>query len=361
MKFLETNQIQLEEKDLKKKFKKITGTRFANCLGLSPWQTAFQVWCEVTKTYEPPFTGNIYTEAGKVIESKQLAYVEKRYFKGKVVTPTMRYGKDPFKTTYGDFYPDEPIFGGMWDSLVVDGEGKTARIIECKTTKRAEDWNGDVPEYYAMQASLYAYLLGIDDVVMVASFLDEKDYPLDLGNGKFDLNPAEKFECTSDNTIIVPFKVSEKFPDFEERLKKAIDFYNNHCLTGLSPVYDKVKDKEYITPLTTNHITPDTSLDNLVNEREALVESLEEAMKPFAEKKKRLEVVEGLIKEKMNDSFQEGDKQVTYLSSKFVYKLSKSTTTGIDKKKLEKDGLLPKYQTSTEKVTFTKTEIKEGK
>ena len=58
----------------------------------------------------------------------------------------------------------EPIFGGMWDALYYEN-GKVAAVIEIKTTKRAEDWSNGAPGYYALQAALYAYLLGIDDVL----------------------------------------------------------------------------------------------------------------------------------------------------------------------------------------------------
>ena len=37
---------------------------------------------------------------------------------------------------------------------------------------RDRDWAEDIPEYYALQAALYAHLLGVDSVIMVASFLD---------------------------------------------------------------------------------------------------------------------------------------------------------------------------------------------
>jgi len=64
-----------------------------------------------------------------------------------------------------DFFPKEKVFGGMWDSLLVDEKGKPQTVLEFKTTKRSEDWAEDVPEYYALQAALYAYLLGVDDLI----------------------------------------------------------------------------------------------------------------------------------------------------------------------------------------------------
>lgn len=134
--------------------KKLTGTRFAAVLNANVWETPFSIWCAITKTYEEPFVDTKYTTAGKTIEPKQLEYCRKTYFMN-VHTPTDEYGEDYFDKTHGDFFPNAPIFGGMWDSLVVDKDGKPLKVIECKTTKRAEDWEGGkIPEYYALQAAL---------------------------------------------------------------------------------------------------------------------------------------------------------------------------------------------------------------
>lgn len=156
--------------------KKLTATRFATVLGLNPWSTPFEVWCAVSRVYEKPFEDTIYTIAGKTIEPKQAEYMKKSYFMTNLKTPTDIWGADYFKKTWGDFFPDVKVLGGMWDYLLCDKEGKPVKVLEMKTTKRSEDWKNDVPEYYALQASLYAYLLGIDEVIMVASFLEDEDY-----------------------------------------------------------------------------------------------------------------------------------------------------------------------------------------
>ena len=100
--------------------KKCTGTRFAAIMGLNAWTTPFNAWCAITRTYEEPFEDTIYTLAGKAIEPKQAEYMKEKYFWKKLVTPTDVYGEDYFKKTWGDFFKDEPIFGGMWDYLFVD-------------------------------------------------------------------------------------------------------------------------------------------------------------------------------------------------------------------------------------------------
>lgn len=246
--WLEGNRIQI---DPPKKFKKATGTRFATILGLNPWSTPFEMWCAITKTYEAPFEDTIYTIAGKTIEPKQADYMKKSYGMD-LITPTDRYGKDYFSKTWGDFFPDSKHLGGMWDYLGVDEDGTVDTVLEMKTTKRIEDWQNDAPEYYALQAALYAYLLGVDNVIMVASFLEEKDYA----------DPS-KYVPNIKNTITVEFKVSERYPDFAKKVAQVEEWWENHVDTGISPVYDEKKDAEILAALRTHNLTPDTDINCL--------------------------------------------------------------------------------------------------
>ena len=153
IKWLEDNRLQIAPP---KRTKKITGTRFATILGLNPWSTEFEMWCAITKTFELPFEDTIYTKAGKTIEPKQAEYMKKSYGMD-LITPTDRYGEDYFNKTWGDFFPENKHLGGMWDFLGVDENGEVDTVLEMKTTKRIEDWQNDAPEYYALQAALYAW------------------------------------------------------------------------------------------------------------------------------------------------------------------------------------------------------------
>lgn len=219
--------------------KKITGTRFAGILGLNPWATPFEIWCEITRTYEKPFLDTMYTKAGKIIEPKQIEYIKHGgwYMPG-LRTPSDLYGEDYFKKMYGDFFHDQKIFGGMWDSILVDELENPNCVLEFKTTKRVEDWNGDIPIYYALQAALYAYLLGVDMVYMVVSFLSDSDY-----------YEPENYKPDIHNTIVYPFEVSIHFPDFYNKINFAIDWWKKHVQEGISPVFDEKRDAEILKEL----------------------------------------------------------------------------------------------------------------
>ena len=322
-----------------KKPKKITATRFATILGLNPWSSAFEVWCEITKTYQKPFEDTIYTIAGKTIEPKQIAYMRSAYGMYNLKTPTDIYGADYFKKTWGDFFHDWDVLGGMWDSLLVDENGKPEAVLEFKTTKRAEDWAKDVPEYYALQAALYAYLLGVDDVIMVASFLEPKDY-----------EHPENFAPSASNTITVEFKVSERYPDFHRMVAQAVAWWQTHVVTGISPDFNEKKDAEILKALRTNNVNPDTNIDALIAEAESLKAELEAVYASVADQEKRLKALNDYLKKCLMAAFRPHDVAVEHKGGKYVWSVTKHESTEIDKAALEADGLLDKY--SRKKETF---------
>ena len=322
-----------------KKPKKITATRLATILGLNPWSTPFAAWCEITKTYQEPFTDTIYTVAGKTIEPKQIAYMRSAYGMYNLKTPTDIYGEDYFKKTWGDFFGDTPVLGGMWDSRLDDENGKPEAVLEFKTTKRSEDWANDVPEYYALQAALYAYLLGVDDVIMIASFLETKDY-----------EEPEKFVPNAANTITVEFKVSERYPDFHRKVAQAHAWWNTHVVTGISPDYDEKKDADILKALRTNDVSEDTNIDALIAEAESLKTQLETVYASVAEQEKRLKTVTEQIKKTLVGAFRPHDIAVEHKGGQYIWSVSKSVSYELDKAAIQADGLFDKY--SREKETF---------
>ena len=322
-----------------KRTKKLTGTRFASIFGLNPWRTEFEIWCAVTKTWEKPFEETIYTAAGKVIEGLQIDYMRKSYGMYNLRTPTDIYGPDYFKKTWGDFFRDTPVLGGLWDSLLVDENGKPEAVLEFKTTKRAEDWANDVPEYYALQAALYAYLLGVDDVIMVASFLEPKDY-----------EHPEAFVPSAANTITVEFKVSERYPNFNIMINTALYWWESHVVTGISPDYDEKKDADILKALRTNSLAPDTNIDALIAEAEGLKAELEAVYASVADKEKQLKAVTEQIKKTLVGAFRPNDIAVEHKGGQYIWSVSKTESYELDKDAIKADGLFDKY--SRKKETF---------
>lgn len=342
IKWLEGNQLQITPP---KKTKKITGTRFATILGLNPWSTAFEMWCAVTKTFELPFEDTIYTVAGKTIEPKQAAYMKKSYGMD-LISPTDRYGADYFKKTWGDFFPENPHLGGMWDFLSTDEDGNVDAVLEMKTTKRIEDWKDDVPEYYALQAALYAYLLGVDQVYMVASFLEEKDY-----------EDPSKYVPSIKNTIVKDFKVSERYPNMAELVATVEKWWADYVDTGISPVFDEKKDEEILKSLRTNTLAPETDIEALIAEAEGLKSDIDEVAASIADKEKRLKKINEIIKEHATKQFREGDKKVEVKGAKYTWSLARTTkdVTKVDEDAMKADGIFEKYSNTTQETSYRMT------
>ena len=349
MEWLDGNKIQIIPP---KRPKKLTGTRFATILGLNPWSTPFEIWCEVTRTYQKPFEDTIYTIAGKTIEPKQAEYMKQTYFMSNLVTPTDLWGKDYFNKTYGDFFKESPILGGMWDYLLYGKDGKPTTVLEMKTSKRVEDWKDDIPEYYALQAALYAYLLGVDDVIMVASFLEPKDY-----------DAPEKFVCSGENTITRPFKVSERYPDFEKKyVKPALKWWKDFVESGISPAFDERKDAEILKALRTNNLSPETDMAALVKEAEDLKDTMERILthEGIPDMEKRYKVLLDMIKKAAISQFRDGDKKVSIAGSAYNWEVSRTSTSKIDRDAMKADGILAKYTTTEDSYRISPKALKEG-
>ena len=348
MEFLKDGRIKV---DPPKKPKKLTATRFATIMGLNAWATPFSAWCEMTRTYEEPFEDSIYTIAGKVIEPKICDYLRSRYFM-EIKSPTDVYGPDYFKKTWGDFFPGENALGGMWDFLGDDF------VVEVKTTKRVEDWKGvdgkvEPPIYYKLQACLYAYLLGFDNVVMTCSFLEDKDY----------VNP-EAFVPNVDNTVVIEFSLAEEFPTFKESyIDPALKFWNDHVLTGISPEYDEKKDAEILKVLRKNVTeVEDADIVKLMKEADRLKTSIDKAKAKIADKEKRLKEIDDLVKKSIIEQFRDGDKHVEVKGSAYTWDVRRDVSESFDRKKFDADypGVYDTYKTKEYfKYVLTKKLIEE--
>lgn len=346
-----------------KKPKKLTGTHFPTVLGVNPFSSPFEVWCRCTRTYEKPFEGNKYTNAGQVIEPKVFDFLRKSMgFGDRLIVPEDVYGKDHFKKTWGDFYPNAPIFGGMWDALIRDDKDNIEYVVEIKTVQvdgrsgsLEQRWkDGEAPHYQALQAALYAHLLGVDKVLMVAVALEEK-------KGDYEHPEQVVPSYANENVYTDEFKVSERYPNFDLYIEQTTAWWNAHVLTGISPEFDEKKDAEILKALRTNSLTPDADIASLVAEAEQLDTEIEAVANSVADKEKRLKEVTDQIKKYALEQFRDGDTKVSIPGQRFEYVLSKSETTELDKEALKADGLWEKYNKPKTNYRLTKTAIKEDK
>jgi predicted phage-related endonuclease len=280
-------------------------------------------------------------------------------FGDRLVTPTDVYGENHFQKTWGDFFPEQKIFGGSWDALIKDENGNIEYVVEIKTVQvdgrsgSLEDrWkDGEAPHYQALQASLYAYLLGIDKVMMVAVALEDK-------KGDYEHPEQVTPSYANGNVYIDEFRVSERYPNFDMYIEKATAWWNTYVLTGTSPEFDEKKDAEILKALRTNSV--DTSnMSELLGKAEQLKTEIETVMGTLDDKQKELKAILEQIKKYALTQFRDGDSKVSIKGSRYEWVLSKSETTELDKNALEADGLLEKYTKSKTNYRLTTSEIKE--
>lgn len=352
------NRIKVE---LPKKLKKISGTFFSTVLGADPWKTPFEAWCKSTRTWEAPFEGNKYTNAGEIIEPKVFEFLRTSMgFGDRVVTPTDMYGEDYFKKTWGDFFPESNVFSGMWDALIRDENGNIEYVVEVKTVQvdgrsgsLNERWkNGQAPHYQALQASLYAYLLNVDKVLMVAVALEDNK-----GDYKYPEQVVPSY--ANNNVYIDEFKVTERYPNFALYIETAKKWWNDYVLTGISPEFDEKKDAEILKELRTNTLSPESDIQFLLAEAEQLQSEIDATTASIADKESRLKVIKGMLKDAFASQFRDGDTKVSVKGNNYEWVLSKTESTELDKSGLEADGLIEKYSKQKTTYRLTSSRIKE--
>ena len=207
--------------------KKITGHRIGGIFGYSEFSTPFKVACEIAGLY-PGDKANKYIDAGNIIEPILREYARKNIPLIAEMTGisdiSIEEPAPPEQCQYDHFH-NEKLFGGMVDGYI-SSVGKRSAILEIKTSSSREKWddgNGgytNVPMSYMMQASLYAHLSKLDQIVFVVGFLEEGDYRV-----------PSKWVPNEDNT----FFIAKTKLEMEQYLKDAEDWYKEYILTGCTP------------------------------------------------------------------------------------------------------------------------------
>lgn len=206
----------------------ITGTRFPAVLGFDRFKTPFETWCEMVRLVKTDFVENEYIRAGRIVEQKLVPVLKNTFTNLEIKLPqeVLDVNSNPY-----NYFPNQKIFGGMWDCL---GENT---MIEIKTTgsKNAKYWACATPHTVLYQAALYAYLSHCDNIMVCCSFLTEEDYKRpDLYRpvlGKY-------LDNKGTNTLYRTYSLAKIFPHFATKeLLAAVEFWNNHVVTGISPNY----------------------------------------------------------------------------------------------------------------------------
>ena len=286
------------------RFKYLTGTRFASALGLNPYSTPFQIWCECTRLVTPPFEEKMYLKAGRTIEPLQREYISKKF--PNILSPEEYFGNVFEQVRWNFFNEEQKPFAGCWDAVSTkDNKRDIAMVVEFKTASDPRKWDNTIPVSYELQGALYAKLLGLDRVLFVASFLDKLDYA-----------HPENFVPSEENTIMIVKKLKEiiielngEYLSIDEVLERGKEFWNTYVVTGISPEFDEVKDKEYLDIIRTSKPLNDSSIEELCDKAKKLTDEINDLMAKngINEKEKELKKLKENIKKGLMDSLQPGE------------------------------------------------------
>ena len=324
---------------------RITGHRLSSVLGLNQYQSPFGAWAEITKLVKLPFEDTKYTLFGKAVEPKLIKYVSERF--PNVVSIEDYYGILFKEYEYNNFKDISNVFGGVIDAVSTANDKKTITMIcECKTSSHPEQWrNNEVPVDYLLQGALYSYMMGLDRVLFVCTFPQELDYA-----------HPEEYVVDDNNTILVVKKLDDmlfgidgEYLTIKDCMDRAEEWWNTYIKTGISPIFDEKKDKEYLDIIRATDATKDNDLVDVCLKAYELNQEIKQLKitSGIDELEKELKLLEGSIKQKMIDD---------NLTNCEKYKLSKrvSMTFNTDKFKEENEELYNKYLEEKTSYTLTK-------
>ena len=340
------------------RFKYLTGTRFASALGLNPYSTPFQIWCECTRLVTPPFEETMYLKAGRTIEPLQREYISKKF--PNILSPEEYFGNVFEQVRWNFFNEEQKPFAGCWDAVSTkDNKRDIAMVVEFKTASDPRKWDNTIPVYYELQGALYAKLLGLDRVLFVASFLDKLDYA-----------HPENFVPSEENTIMIVKKLKEitielngEYLSIDEVLERAKEFWDTYVVTGISPEFDEIKDKEYLDIIRTSKPLNDSSIEELCDKAKKLTDEINDLMvkNGINEKEKELKKLKENIKKGLMDSLQPGETKKSckqYLLNGKIKDVFDETTFKEHNLKMYEKYLISKTEY---KLTEIKEEDKENK
>ena len=334
------NQIVLDKVPSKKL--RISGHRFPTVLGLNKWATPFQAWCEITGLVKKPFEENKYIIAGRVIEPKQIGFAKQKF--PNVFSIEEYYGNAFADYRYNNFKDETNIFGGVIDFVSTKNDMRTIRMIgECKTSSKPHEWeNNQVPIEYLCQGMLYSYLKGMKEVLFVASFLNDMDYA-----------HPENFQVTKENTKLVVKNLNEcylplgdEYVDINGAIEYATNWWNEYVLTGVSPEFDEVKDKEYLDIIRKSKPCEDNDLVSVCQEAIRLAKEIDllKISSGLTAKEKELKTLENSIKKKMIENDIENCDN---------YTLKRTVKKEFDEKAFKEDNSKTYESYLVEKISYT--------
>ena len=313
---------------------KIAGTFLAGIMGLSQWDTEFSIATMMLRIYDEDISDSPAIKAGKYLEPVILNYLDKSgrlpNTQAEVLFPNYELGSHiDWKSHF-----DDDTFSGHIDAIagrVIDAKDGIG-IIENKTTSRPDLWdwvNNIPPKNYWLQASLYAHFFGYDTIYFTVGILtpEEQDNPYSF--------------VPNENNVRV-MKVG-LYPDFDEILKIATEWYHNYIEQGKTPVPDMSNpiDAKIVSILDAQKATANQILP-IFNEYLDLTAEITEL------EKKRDDLKDQVV------MYLEANKYEGISNGITSYKIGEYSRKTVDTDKMKEDGIYESYLKTTVSKSFRK-------
>lgn len=242
----------------------IGGSDIAAIMGLSSYQTPYQVWLNKLKPVENKDTE--HTRRGRLLED-----VVVKFWQEDTKKNIVQESCDPFLIYYHKKYPF--LFGSP-DRIYIDKKGKG--ILECKTTLMNIDPD-DLPKHWFCQIQWYMGIVGLEfgEIAYMSNFFK---------TGRVKYNFVQEF--------------------FDKMVEYAIYFWEEHIIKKVPPQFFNSSDIESIYK---KHV--DGSIIEATQETYSVYQSLKavrEKIKPLEKEEENLKfILKSVIKD--NESIKFGD------------------------------------------------------
>lgn len=204
---VENEYLMLDESDMPKKIKKITGHPFVDLVGLNKYSKKGDAVLSLLKLYKSDFD-NKYLYRGEMAE-RMIGLILKRQGK-KFIT----YDEKAKKENNYDFFPDYKEIGGIPDFEIPSEE--TIHEVKGKSMEKYAEIKKETPKEELYQGLMYAYMRKWPNLIMDYVFFDVESEKLLFENKK---------PKTLDNCKILQKKYKVNREEMEDLILEAVSYY----------------------------------------------------------------------------------------------------------------------------------------
>lgn len=210
---IENGYLILEESEIPKKLKKITGHSFVNLVGLNKYNKKGDTILSMLKLYKSEFNDK-YKYRGEMAE-KMIGVILKKQGKDFIT-----YDEKAKKDNDYDFFPNYKEIGGIPDFEIPSEE--TIHEVKGKSLEKYKEVKENPPKDEVYQGLLYTYLRGWNTLIMDWVFFDVESENMLFQN---------KLPKTLDNCQVMQRKYLVNREEMEDLILDAISYYNE-CVTN---------------------------------------------------------------------------------------------------------------------------------